>query len=122
MFVIKKPSKEIKYDYLSGETLGGQRVVMNNNGIVYYADNTNLEHINKVTGITQYAVTSNALVTVICYGEFEEVGWNWDISKPLWLSTSGAMTQTCPETGFRLLMGRVITPTKIFINPGIYIK
>jgi hypothetical protein len=67
-------------------------------------------------------VVEGAEVTVVTFGEFEETSWNWDKDKPIWLSSSGAITQSFPASGFALVLGQVISATKIFINKGNYIR
>jgi len=104
------------YVYEAGETIGGHRVVIIDNNIAYYADCTNLSHINKPIGISNNASAEGGNITVVFYGEMEEASWNWDITKPIWISTNGLLTQTTPVTGFLCIIAFPVTATKIFID------
>lgn len=104
------------YIYEAGEAIGGHRVVIIDNNIAYYADNTNLSHINKPIGISNNASSLGGEVTVVFFGEMEESSWNWNVNLPIWISTSGLLTQTPPETGFSCIIAFPVTATKIFVN------
>ena len=104
------------YIYTAGEILGGHRAIIIDNNLAYYADCTNLSHINKPIGISSNASISGGNVTVVFYGEMEEASWNWDITKPIWISTNGLLTQTTPVTGFLCIIAFPVTATKIFID------
>jgi hypothetical protein len=104
------------YTYVAGEILGGHRVIIIDNNLAYYADNTNLSHVNKPIGISNNASISGGNVTVVFYGEMEESSWNWDITKPIWISTNGLLTQTPAISGFSCIIATPITTTKIFIE------
>lgn len=104
------------YTYTAGEILGGHRSVIIDNNLAYYADCTNLNHINKIIGISNNASILGGEVTVVFFGEMEESSWSWDITKPIWISTNGLFTQTPPETGFSCIIAMPITTTKIFIE------
>lgn len=104
------------YIYEAGEAIGGHRVVIIDNNIAYYADNTNLTHINKPMGISSNAADPGGEVTVVFFGEQEEDFWNWDVDKAIWLSTSGLLTQTPPTVGFSCIIGFPITNKKILVS------
>jgi len=104
------------YIYTAGEILGGHRAIIIDNNLAYYADCTNLSHINKPIGISNNASALGGEVTVVFFGEMEEVSWNWDIDKPIWISTNGLLTQTTPVTGFLCIIAFPVTATKIFID------
>ena len=104
------------YTYTAGEILGGHRAIVIDNNLAYYTDCTNLDHINKPIGISSNASISGGNVTVVFYGEMEESSWNWDITKPIWISTNGLLTQTPAISGFSCIIATPITTTKIFIE------
>ncbi|HNR64734.1 MAG TPA: hypothetical protein PKJ95_00405 [Atribacterota bacterium] len=104
------------YTYTAGEILGGHRVIIIDNNLAYYADNTNLSHVNKPIGISNNASDEGGEVTIVFYGEMEESSWNWDVDKPIWISTNGLLIQTPPETGFSCIIAFPIAQTKIFIE------
>lgn len=101
----------------AGETLGGNRVVMvDTDGKVYYADRSIVSHANKVLGLTQGAASVSTAVNVQTYGVMTEPSWNWDMTKPVFLSTTGLLTQTAPAAGFILMLGFPISTTSMLID------
>jgi len=104
------------YSYITGEALGGHRGIVIDNNIAYYADNTNLNHINKPIGISTIASTKGEEITVVFYGEVEADLWNWDITKPIFISQNGVLIQDFTEGGFACVIARPVTSKKIFVN------
>lgn len=104
------------YTYTAGEILGGHRAVIIDNNIAYYADNTNLNHINKPIGISTIASTKGEEITVVFYGEVEADLWNWDITKPIFISQNGVLIQDFTGGGFACVIARPVTSKKIFVN------
>ncbi len=104
------------YTYTADEIIGGHRAVIIDNNLAYYADNTNLNHINKPIGVSNNASSLGGEVTVVFFGEMEESSWNWNINLPIWISTNGLLTQIPPVTGFSCIIAFPITSIKIFIN------
>jgi hypothetical protein len=103
-------------EYPVGHIVSGHRVVvLNSEQKVIYADRTISEHANIVLGITTKAATDGD-VTVQVSGELTESSWNWTLGTPIWLNTSGLMTQTPPIAGFSLIIGFPISSTKMFIS------
>lgn len=100
----------------AGEAIGGHRVVKIENNKSYYADNSIILDAFKIIGITKGASSIDADCIITTYGEVEEPSWSWEEGKPLFLGTNGALTQTCPETGFILQIATVLNSKKIFID------
>ena len=107
--------KDIRNSYMTGEAVGGHRAVILDNDLVFYVNNTNLTHADKPIGITTQAAILGAFVNVIFSGEIEENSWNWDITKPLYISTGGNLTQICPTSGFICIIATPITNKKILV-------
>jgi hypothetical protein len=103
--------------YQAGEALGGHRmVVLDDTGKAIYADNTVLSHANKVLGMTTGAASMGYTAMIQTGGEMTEPSWSWVLDTPIWLSSSGMLTQVAPVTGFSLIVAFPITATKVFIN------
>lgn len=101
----------------AGIALGGHRmVVVNAAEKAIYADNTNMDHLNSVIGMTIGAVDADAVATVSQWGPIEMTGWSWILDKPVFLSTNGQVTQTIPSTGFILIIGFPMSATKLDIR------
>jgi hypothetical protein len=97
--------------------LGGHRaVVSNQDGSVNYADNTNLDHLGKVLGITTSAVTAGNEVKIIRGGLINFDGWSWDVDLPVYLATNGLLTQNPASSGFSQILGFAESPTGLFVN------
>jgi hypothetical protein len=99
--------------YPAGEALGGHRIVILKDGKFFYADKDNATHLDLVVGMTTGAAELDSNVIVLCRGEISEPSWDWEINKPLYLSNNGLLTVTPITSGFSLICGMVITPTKI---------
>jgi hypothetical protein len=97
--------------------LGGHRaVVSNEDGTVNYADNTNLDHLGKVLGITTSAVLAGEEVKIIRGGLIEFEGWSWDTDLPVYLAANGLLTQNPASVGFSQILGFAESPTGLFVN------
>jgi hypothetical protein len=109
--------------YAAGQPLSGQRcVIVDDDGLLYYADRSNPDHFNRILGITTGAVIQGDYPTVRTMGIMTESTWNWNLTKFIYLSTQGYLTQTPPSSGFLLELGWPVTETSMRIvirNPII---
>lgn len=102
---------------IAGEALGGHRaVVLNGSGQAIYADRSTPSHAHKMLGITTGAASSGASVTIRTRGEITEGSWAWTLDLPIFLGTSGQLTQTAPASGFVARIGFPINATTIYID------
>ncbi len=97
----------------ASENLGGHRVVTVEG---YYASNQVSTDKFKVLGVTTGAASIGGTATIATFGTITESSWNWTVGNPVFLSTNGQLTQTPPTTGFRTIIGKPETATKLFIN------
>ncbi len=104
-------------DKLAGEALGGHRgVIVGNDNRLYYADQSNLAHFNRVLGITTGAAGENDPASVRVGGIMAEPSWAWDLDKFIYLGENGLLTQTPPGSGFLLEMGWPVNPTSMMVD------
>lgn len=97
--------------------IGGHRaVVSNEDGTVTYADNTNLNHLGKVLGITTSAVLDGEEVKIIRGGLIEFEGWSFNVDLPVYLAENGLLTQNPATQGFSQILGFAESPTGLFVN------
>jgi len=100
---------------LAAENLGGNRVVSTNSlGKLMYPDLTQLDQT--VIGITTGAANADTLAEVQISGLQVEPSWSWLPNLPIFVGTSGTLTQTVPATNTVLQIARPVTQTKIFID------
>jgi hypothetical protein len=103
--------------YKAGQNLLAYRIVIiDNDNLVYYADSSNLTHVNKVIGITLVSINKGGNVRIQTFGEIRESAWEWNTLLSLFLSTEGQILQVSPEIGFSLEVGRPLTPDALFLN------
>lgn len=102
----------------AGVNLSGHRAVIQNwsTGELEYADNTNLDHMNSVLGITTQAANSGNECEVRIYGPLTEPTWDFTDNLPVFLSTNGYLTQNKPTSGFMLQMGFPIDSTTLMVD------
>lgn len=104
----------------AGAALGGGRIVtVDAGGTAIYADSSTVAHSKKVVGLTLGAASIGAPVEVQSSGEVIEPSWAWTTGQALYLGTSGMLVVTPPVTGFSLIVGFAIAPTKIILNIGM---
>ena len=102
---------------IAGVNISGHRVVrVSGNDTVDYADKDSLSDINKVIGVTLGASAQNDPINIQTRGEIEDVSFNWDINKPIYLGNNGYLTQDFPTTGFLLQVAIPVSNTKINIS------
>lgn len=101
----------------SSIAISSDRVVQTSgNDLVSYADKDDLTSISKVLGVTLNAAIIGAIINIQVGGEIVEPTWNWDISKPIYLGSTGYLTQVVPITGFILQVAIPVSPTKINVD------
>jgi len=101
----------------AGETLSGHRVVIEANGLVFYANNSDHLHANIVLGLTLNAAVSGGSVTVRIAEEVTEPSWNWILNKPVFLNGSqGEISQVPPTSGFSQMIGFPTSSTSLIIK------
>ena len=93
-----------------------KEVVILEDGKVYYADCTVTSHAKRVLGITTGASLLGALANVQVSSELEEPSWSWTLDVPVWLSTTGLLSQVPPSSGFSLIVGFPVSATKLLVR------
>ena len=112
------PGIPVGVSFIAGEALGGHRVVIvdGSSGLLFYADSSNINHANKIVGMTDGAVIQGDPANVVIYGEVAEPTWNWTLDIPIWIGSNGLLTQSSPSVGFSRIIGFPVLPTKIFVE------
>lgn len=107
--------------FIAGQNLSALRAVTSNAlGQAVYASNATLADA-QVIGVTYTAANTGSQVTVISSGLFTDPSWNW-VKGPVFLGTSGMLTQVAPTGGAILVyVGRALTTTQLLIDVDITI-
>jgi len=104
-------------DRTAAASLGGQRVVrVTTGGEVNYADSATTGHAKSVLGITAGAASSGASVRVLTYGTLVDPSFSFTPLAPIYVGSSGTLTQTAPTSGFVQQVAVAVTATTIFVD------
>lgn len=96
---------------------GGKAVTLNAAGQCLHADGAKASMANSVVGISLNGGAPGADITIITNGgEIEETVWNWQANKPVFLGTDGALTQVAPTSGYLLVVGVAVGPTRMLVK------
>jgi hypothetical protein len=94
--------------------LSGQRAVSLNGagGVVYFNPAQ-----PDVVGVTTGAVSIGQPVSVQIQDVLDEPSWSWTPGLPVYAGTNGVLSQTPPSSGYLVVVGVALTPTKMRIEP-----
>lgn len=108
----------LAFGAVAGEAIGGHRaVILDAAGVAFYASQDDPTHMGIVAGISQGAVVSGDPVSIMAKGRLIEPSWAWTPYLPIFLGTSGQLTQTPPTTGFLIVLGTALDATTMMVNP-----
>jgi Major tropism determinant N-terminal domain len=101
----------------AGEALGGHRVVVLTPSGLMYASATNINHVNRIVGITLSAYSSGVPAYYTREGIVTEPSWTWNTTSPIYLADTGLLTQTpVNTTGFVMIVAMPLTSTSIYFS------
>jgi len=101
--------------YAAGEDISGHRAVyMSEDDTVMYADKDGDQVC--VLGVTTQASIEGDPIAIQTFGEIIEPSWNWDVSKAIYLSNNGYLTQEAPISGIIQRIGIPINKTTMFVD------
>ena len=86
------------------------------NGIVRELGQSDVDHVNLISGLTLTATGSSGTVTIKRSGPVDDAAWSWATSGPIWLGESGQLTQVPPAAGFDVRIGHAVSPTRIYLD------
>lgn len=96
---------------------GGKALTLNAAGECLHADGADMTMANRVAGIALNGGLPGDLITIVVTGgEIDEPTWNWIEGNPIFLGPDGALTQVAPSTGFVLVIGVAVGPTRILVK------
>lgn len=97
----------------AGSILGGHRVVQIFDGVATYA--SNIDAYDGQLGLTMSSVAQGESFKAYTSGVVTEPSWNFT-KGPVFLSINGLLTQTKPDTGTVILIGRAVAQTKLALG------
>jgi hypothetical protein len=100
---------------VAGIDLGGHRGVIMDNGVVIYADSSDLTHAGKLIGITTGSFLAGASGAVVSSGELDGFS-GLIINSKVYLQPNGVISSTIPTSGFLQQVGIASSTTKVLIN------
>lgn len=103
---------------ISNSDISGHKAVMyDSTGQVQVASCLNIQHLNKVIGITTGAVTTGNTATIQGSALIDHSGWAFTANQPVFLGDDGTLVQTLPMGAlFSLPIGVAVSATKVSIN------
>ena len=102
----------------SGQVISGAKLltVDPQTGSLVYADSSS-EDDSQVIGISLDAAADNTTVRVLTFGELEDPSFStFPIGSDLYLGSNGEITSDAVGSGFHVRIGKVIGPSKIFLD------
>lgn len=109
-------AREASTSLIAGENLAPYRAVLvRSDGKAYYADKGTASERDNVIGIVKAAASINDLVEIYTAGTVTNPAWNWTPG-PVYVNTSGTLTQTEPTTGYVVKVGVATASTKLLID------
>lgn len=109
----------LAFEATAGEAIGGHRaVILDADGLAFYASQDDPTHMGSVAGVSQGAVVLNDAVSIMAKGRLIEPTWAWTPYLPIFLGLNGLLTQTPPVTGFLLVLGSALDATTMLVNPS----
>lgn len=113
---VVKPTAIHRAEPIAGEDIGIYKMVAISSGVAVLADHTNSAHSRSTLGINDTFTTIGNQTSVIVIGEIVNVGWSFTVDAPVYLSTTGDLTQVVPITGFLLKIGIALASDKVLID------
>ena len=101
---------------ISGHDINGHRIVRIDNGVAYYANNSDVEFPHSAVGMTVMSTLKDYETQIQVSGDITEPSWNFDSGKPVFLHLNGEISTNCPDTGYVQIVGTTITNNTISIN------
>lgn len=90
-------------------------VYMGTDGLIYPANSSDSNIINKVIGITTESKVENSDINVITYGTITSVN-SLTLGATYYFDTNGQLTQSAPSTGFSQVVGIATTSTTLLFD------
>jgi hypothetical protein len=95
---------------------GHRAIIIDSYGDAIYADNSSILE-SSVVGITTSAASLNTIVYAAANGAtIVEPSWSWVPQQPIFLGSTGYLTQTAPTSGIIVQLGLALSTTKMLVD------
>ena len=124
-FVIEDGKLKLKYSsgaigidtFISAEIISTTLKVcaVNNDGELIVANYSNIDHLNRVVGISLNIASIGTEVMVQKMGVLSNLSWSWDVGRSIFFDGAGNLTQT-PQVagvGFFMIVAKPLSTTSI---------
>lgn len=117
--IIGSPNDSVDIELTAGQDVLAYTVITTNlSGQAVPASADNLNHINRIIGVSQTSATTGQTTSVRKTGVLTNQGWNFTPNQLLYLGLNGDIV-TNPNLGaFSTYIGYALTANKILINIG----
>ena len=111
-------SEKVVVEKVAGETIGSHKVVkLSNDGYLYYASCDNLGDVERILGLSLNSADPGGSVKVLTFGRCEDISFNFDVSKPIYLGRNGTVVQDVDDGAkFIQRLGKVLKSDEILID------
>lgn len=98
---------------IAGQDISALRAVYEYDGEVFYLDSEDVDEAASYIGISVTSATAGNEVIIQRTGTLDDSSWTWTPGGEVFVGTAGALTQTAPTTGFKLIVGTASSATRI---------
>ncbi len=109
-------NSKVVNQYVAGEAINGHRAVVIVGSKLYHADCTNLNHINKVIGVSLNAGSINDTISVQSAGDVVQNSWGLTQDSYYYFDNVGMITTIKPTSKFIQILGYAKDSNTLVIN------
>ncbi len=100
----------------AGATISATTAVAAINGLLYPANSLDVNQINNVLGMSTNGGVAGTLISFQQTGIIGLPSWNFTPGNPVFVGTTGPVTQTPPTSGFLQILGTALTSKTMILN------
>jgi len=86
-------------------------------GDLVYADSSDTTQANKTVALTLQAFAQDDTAVGLVSAIVIDAGWNWDTELPIFVGSTGLLTQTAPTAGYLRQVATPISATSLYFEP-----
>lgn len=105
-----------KVEYTAAANLAGFTAAAIVHGQAVTADKDTAAHAGRLRGIVAESISTGGTASILVYGPMIHGGWSWTPNLPIYLGSSGSLTQTPPLVGILQQIATADSATQIFVD------